>query len=119
MTRLILLFFALTFLISCGLEGAPEGILAKDKMIDVLTDIQVVDAYVSALPIDSLKKNKIDFYKSVFKKHHTDSLQFKKSLQYYTKDPEKMQSIYDQVHIAIDTLQSRVVQEERSPGLKK
>ncbi|HCN85045.1 MAG TPA: DUF4296 domain-containing protein [Sphingobacteriaceae bacterium] len=113
MTRLILLFFALTFFTSCDFAGAPEGILPRDKMISVLTDIQVVDAYVTSMPIDSVKKNKIDFYKSVFKKHETDSLQFRKSLEYYSRDPEKMQRMYETVQTAIDALQQRVILGEK------
>lgn len=113
MTRLILLFFALTFFTSCDFEGTPEGVLPKDKMISVLTDIQVVDAYVTSLPIDSIKKNKIDFYQSVFKKHQTDSLQFAKSLEYYSRDPEKMRLMYEETQTAIDTLQSDLLRKER------
>lgn len=113
MTRLILLFFALTFFTSCDFESAPAGILPKDKMISVLTDIQVVDSYVTSIPPDSVKKNKIDFYQSVFKKHETDSLQFRKSLEYYSRDPEKMRLMYEEIQTAIDTLQSDLLREER------
>lgn len=119
MTRLILLFFALTFFTSCDFYGTPAGIIPRDKMISVLTDIQVVDAYVSALPIDSLKKNKIDFYTSVFKKYQTDSTQFRKSMEFYSKDPDQMQLMYEKIHTAIDTLQSKVVREEAASATKK
>ncbi len=112
MTRLILLFFALTFFASCDFAGAPEGILPRDKMTRVLMDIQVVDSYVTSMPPDSVKKNKIDFYQSVFKKHETDSLQFTNSLEYYSRDPKKMQIMYEEIQTAIDTLQSELLRKE-------
>jgi hypothetical protein len=119
MTRLILLFFVLTFFASCDFLGTPAGIIPKDKMISVLTDIQVVDAYVSALPNDSIKNQKIDFYQSVFNKYDTDSVQFKKSMEFYAKDPAKMQQMYEIIHTALDTLQSKVALEDKAVDVKK
>ncbi|HEY5326215.1 MAG TPA: DUF4296 domain-containing protein, partial [Mucilaginibacter sp.] len=46
---------------------------------------------------DSLYKYGLNRYLSVFKKYHTDSAQFKKSLKYYTTQPDELEAMYDQV----------------------
>jgi hypothetical protein len=94
-----LFFLVLIFLTACGGNKIPEGIIAPDKMTSLLTDIHIVDGTmynVMQMP-DSLYKYGIDKYQSVFRKYHTDSVQFKKSFQYYSSNPEKMQAIYEQV----------------------
>ena len=109
MTRLILLFFILTFFMSCDSGRASEDVLPEDKMIDVLTDIQILESFIVTMTPDSVSKNKLNFYKSVFEKHRTDSAQFRKSMDFYAKDPLNMAAMYEKVGVNIDTIQARVI----------
>lgn len=98
-----LFFSVLIFLTACSGNKIPEGIIAQDKMTSLLTDIHIVDGSmynVMQVP-DSLYKYGTDKYQMVFRKYHTDSVQFKKSFQYYSANPEKMQAIYEQVSVII------------------
>jgi len=100
-----LFFSVLIFLAACSGNKTPDGIIAQDKMTNVLTDIHIVDGSmynVMQLP-DSLYKYGTDKYQMVFRKYQTDSVQFKKSFQYYSSNPEKLQAIYDQITINIKT----------------
>jgi hypothetical protein len=94
-----LFFSVLIFLAACSGNKIPDGIIAPDRMTYLLTDIHIVDGSmynVMQLP-DSLYKYGTDKYQMVFRKYHTDSVQFKKSFQYYAANPEKMQAIYEQI----------------------
>ncbi|MBS1521694.1 MAG: DUF4296 domain-containing protein [Bacteroidetes bacterium] len=98
-----LFFSVLIFLAACSSNKTPEGIIPQDKMTNLLTDIHIVDGSmynVMQLP-DSLYKYGTDKYLMVFRKYHTDSLQFKKSFQYYAAHPEKMEAIYEQITATI------------------
>jgi len=100
-----LFFSVLIFLAACSGNKIPDGIIAQDKMTNLLTDIHMVDGSmynVMQLP-DSLYKYGTDKYQMVFRKYQTDSVQFKKSFQYYSSNPEKLQAIYDQITINIKT----------------
>jgi len=100
-----LFFSVLIFLAACSGNKIPDGIIAQDKMTNLLTDIHIVDGSmynVMQLP-DSLYKYGTDKYQMVFRKYQTDSVQFKKSFQYYASNPDKLQAIYDQVTINIKT----------------
>ena len=94
-----LFFSVLIFLTACSGNKIPNGIIAQDKMTNLLTDIHIVDGSmynVMQLP-DSLYKYGTDKYQMVFRKYHTDSLQFRKSFQYYSAHPEKMEAMYEQI----------------------
>jgi hypothetical protein len=98
-----LFFSVLIFLAACSGNKIPDGIIQPDKMTNLLTDIHIVDGSmynVTQVP-DSLYKYGTDKYQMVFRKYHTDSVQFKKSFQYYASNPEKMQAIYEQITLTI------------------
>jgi hypothetical protein len=98
----ILFFLPLLFLLSCK-DKPAEGILNSEQMQALLIDVHIVDGAlyeVSSEP-DSLFKYGSGKYEQVFKKHHTDSTQFKKSFYYYTNRPDELYKIYEKIVPAI------------------
>ncbi|NCD71876.1 DUF4296 domain-containing protein [Mucilaginibacter sp. R11] len=68
-------------------------------MTGLLTEVHLVDGslyQVSQNP-DSLYRHGMARYLAVFKQYGVDSTQFRKSVEYYTANPEKMQVMYDQI----------------------
>ena len=100
MHKYITLFFSVTFFFTACKNGkAPDGIIKHNQMVSLLTDVHIADGSLYAIPQmpDSLYKYGQGAYLEVFKKHHTDSVQFKASLRYYATQPVELQAIYDQV----------------------
>lgn len=97
----IILFFCLAaFFISCNTKDEiPADILNLHDMAGVLTDIHIVDGSLYSVPQqpDSMAKHGLGLYIAVFKVHHTDTAQFKKSMRYYSLHPDKLNTIYDDV----------------------
>ena len=101
MHKYIILFFSvLTLLCSCsGDDSAPDGILKKSEMVNVLTDVHIVDGgliNISQEP-DTLYKYGYLKYLAVFKKYNTDSAEFRRSFKYYSLKPSVFSDIYDKV----------------------
>lgn len=97
---IILFFLMLFFLFSCTDDRKKTiRIINHNGMVKVLTAVHLVDGrlYSVAQVPDSLYKYGSKNYRSVFKKYHTDSAQFKRSLQYFTTQPVELLAIYDQV----------------------
>ncbi|WP_158828551.1 DUF4296 domain-containing protein [Mucilaginibacter lacusdianchii] len=94
----IILFFLVPILFSCKSSTPPE-ILDKDQMADVLVDVHLVNGTLATVPQlpDSLYKYGINKYQVVFKNHHTDSTQFRKSFKYYVSKPDQLDAVYEQV----------------------
>jgi hypothetical protein len=96
---IILFFLVLTILCSCGGDSAPDGILKKTEMVNVLTDVHIVDGSLISLSQapDTLYKYGYPKYSAVFKKDNTDSAQFRMSFKYYSLKPALLIDIYDKV----------------------
>lgn len=93
-------------------KSGSTGILSKEQMVSVLTDIHIAEAQVGMknLPLDSSKKVFTSFEQEILKKYKVDNAVFKKSYQYYLKENLKeMDVIYSAV---VDSLSMREVRKK-------
>ncbi|WP_026899397.1 DUF4296 domain-containing protein [Daejeonella oryzae] len=99
MRHFILLFFGLVLLSACDQQKAPKGIMENKKMVTVLTDVHLMDAYISMIPYNDsvLKQQSLRYYDAIYKKHKISRRDFDKSLEYYSKQPKVLDSMYSQV----------------------
>jgi hypothetical protein len=108
MPKYIASFFLVTlFLSACNGNKSEKEIINTDEMINLMTDMHIVDGsmYNSvSQSSDSLYKFGIAKYMALFKKYHVDSVQFRKSLDYYTNKPVEMGKMYD---VILDKLQKK------------
>ncbi len=96
--HLTLFFSALIFIASCKDNKGDTGVIDKNKMALILTDVHLVDGSLQAHGVnDSIYKYGANRYKLVFKKYGIDSTLFNKSLKYYAGDPKQMVAIYDNI----------------------
>lgn len=87
----------------------PKGILQKERLINILADIQITEAY-----LDDLRKNTVKttdtsllYYEKVFKKYGCSPEEFEKSLLYYKQDLEEMSQIYADVITRLNELSAK------------
>jgi len=120
MRKYIILFFsALLFLFACKWGSTPPGILKPDDMVKVMVAVHLVDGSISIINApngDSLYKFGAGRYQAMFKSMHTDSAQFRKSLQYYTKHPDQFETMYEQI---VKILQAKDDSVNKPPPLPK
>lgn len=110
--KLILIFivFALSTS-SCNLKGdkssdLPKGILEKEKLINILADIQITESYLDDLRKSAVRTTDTSllYYEKVFKKYDCSPEEFEKSLLFYKKDLEDMGQIYTDVITRLNEL---------------
>jgi hypothetical protein len=100
MRKYITLFFsALIFLWSCKGNKNSDTIINHDRMINLLTDVHITDGslYSVMQNPDSLRKYGMPKYLALFKRYHTDSAQFRKSMAYYSTKPDELLIMYNQI----------------------
>ncbi|WP_462265099.1 DUF4296 domain-containing protein [Mucilaginibacter sp.] len=105
------------FLTACGGKKVPPGIIRQDSMVSLLTDVHIVDGSlytVSQVP-DSVNKYAMGRYARVFQQHRTDSAQFRKSLLYYSKHPDRLDEVYTGV---IQNLEEKNTELNKLPATK-
>lgn len=96
-------------------KGPPrEGVLRESRMVALLVDLHYFEGiytvtggstgYWADKSADSL-----DFYHEVFASHGTGREEFKKSLEYYSYNPEQFEQLYNRV---VDELSKRLTEAE-------
>lgn len=116
MKRLIPVLFLLIFFLACS-DSTPKGVLARENMVNLLTDMHVVDGYANTLPTDSLTRKTYPLYRSVFKKYNTDSINFRRSIDFYTRRPEELKQIYVSVTTKLENMQK--AEQKRLDDIRK
>ncbi|WP_338221618.1 DUF4296 domain-containing protein [Algoriphagus sp. oki45] len=109
MNRILILLLALVLVFSCtGKKNPPAGILSEDQMVMVLTDIQLTEGKVSALPVsyDSSQVLYSLLEKEVFLKHSVSDSLFTQSMLYYLEDAKAMEQIYARVIDSLTVLET-------------
>ncbi|MEO3408563.1 DUF4296 domain-containing protein [Mucilaginibacter sp. CAU 1740] len=100
MHKYITLFFsAALFLCACNGKSIPKDVLQPNAMANILTEMHIIDGtmYNVMQAPDSLYKYGAGKYAAMFKRLHTDTAMFNKSMKYYSNQPDKLLAVYDQV----------------------
>lgn len=84
----------------------PENLLSKDKMVEVLLDVSLLNA-AKGINKSILETNGIVPDSYVYNKHHIDSLQFLNSNNYYTYYINDYQEIINKVNDSLKTLRTQ------------
>ena len=99
--RQLLAFLVSFFIIaSCGKPKTiiPEGVLSEKEMIPVLVDIHIAQSAASLYdPEDSAKHNMNEMLPYILSIHHIEKAKYDSSISFYTRHPEIMQVMYDEV----------------------
>lgn len=121
----ILFSLLLLFLVACRSGPVPDRLIEEDRFVPLLVDIHLADGYLSSksqVP-DSLGYRGNGLYAAIFKKHHVDSAQFKKSFQYYSIHLEQMNRIYqaviDRLTAKSDSVTKQLAAEEMDRSRRK
>lgn len=104
--RKIVLFVlagSITLLTGCGGDERPKGVLSEKQMVNVMTELYLSEEKVNklAIPYDSIKELFPMFSERAFRKAGVSDTVFRKSLDYYMSQPQKMENIYT---ILVDSL---------------
>ena len=79
----------------------PPDLIEESKMAQVISDISITEAILTNEPLasmnDSIKKI------NVLKEHGLTNRQFLSSMKYYSENPLKLQSIYEEVENIISS----------------
>ena len=90
------------FFFSCGgskQEQIPVGVLAKDKMVKILSDIQLAEGELTFNNSQTIIDPAADTisYSVIFANNKIKKADYDSSMKYYTLHPELLNEIYDEV----------------------
>ena len=98
LTYIIFLLSTVIF-ISCGgtQKEASSDIIAKDKMIEVITEIELAQALIKVKFANQDTVNQNQLFDEVYKDFNISEEEFNNSLIYYCKEPKLLEEIYVKV----------------------
>jgi hypothetical protein len=98
MKNFVFIILVLFLSVSCKKElvKEPKRLIEKEKMIDIMYDLSLLEAikYQNPLSLDSVNSDPKNF---VLKKYKVDSLQFAQSNIYYAADYNMYKEMYDEI----------------------
>ncbi len=114
-TKTILFFLVLMILMACNTNKAPDNIIERNKMVNVLADMHLADAVLARVNNqDTMLMMASSKYYFIFKKYQIDSAKFTNSLKYYNNAPDEFIKMYAEV---IDILNAKIPKQKK--GKKK
>jgi hypothetical protein len=108
------IFLSLALVFSCGkADKKPDGLLSQEEMVKVLAEIYIAEEKVNSLALsrDSAAQVFDLVRERVFSTTGVPDSVFRRSLDYYTDRPQKLEKIYA---VLIDSLQLREQRATRS-----
>lgn len=89
----------------------PDNLIQKDKMVDILNDLAVLNAAKST-NVAVLRNHDIEPMEYIFTKYGIDSMQFVESDRYYASIPEEHEKIYMAVEAKLEQEEKRLSDEK-------
>mgnify|MGYP001101236479 CR=1 FL=1 len=89
-------------------ETKPEVLLTESQMIDVTTDIQLIEAalnYRRNIGLDFTDIRDV-YYGHLFEKHGITAEIYQENVLFYNRTPARMESIYNEVLENLEALQA-------------
>jgi hypothetical protein len=114
--RLIVKILVAAILISACTEPElkPKGVLSENVMAALLTDIHLAEGAKTGRQVmgDTLRVE--TYYQKILKKHNTSLRAFNKSYDFYAKQPQIMNGIYEEVVENLNRMEVRVPKWEKA-----
>ncbi len=94
--------------------------IPRDVLVNVITDIHLMDGITNDMkyyrkynPGDS-----IDMYSYIFEKYNVDRKMYERTINEYSKYPQLLDKVYDEVLMELKLLQDKVEMEEEEDRLE-
>lgn len=91
----IISLLVLSFFSSC--DKRPEGVLSESEMVDLLTDLQLAEAYYSTNMTGNGSIDRRSLEESVLKKHGVSREELEATIKYYARNIDDYSKLYDKV----------------------
>ncbi len=85
--------------------GKPKNLIPEDKMVDILTEMAIVNAARNYNKI-MLEQTGIKPDQYIYDKFAIDSVQFEKSNAYYTEKYDDYERVFDKVKDSLQSLKT-------------
>lgn len=105
MRKALILLSVVILLSACGSKRLPDGIIDHDRMVPLLVDIYLTEAYFgveTSYNFDSLSPDMVRAYNDLLARHGVTPDELDASVDYYAHHPELYNAIHHEVKAIIE-----------------
>jgi hypothetical protein len=95
------------FICSCQEDKKPDNLISKEVMIDIITDLAVLEAVQSHNP-SLLQLYGINPKEYVYDKYRVDSMQLAQSNRYYALNIKEYDAMYEKVKVRLEQQKAEI-----------
>jgi hypothetical protein len=90
-------------------------VIPEKDMVSILVKVHITDATITSSDLKKtfFEKDTIDYYGKIYQQYGYTSAQFDSSFHYYSKDPKKLDAIYDKVIFELSRIQTDLIQNSK------
>lgn len=93
-------------------DPAPDNLIPRGKMKEILTDMHYADAYAfQEFRADSIYRAAAGMYLEIFEKYGVDTAEFNSSFNYYVEHPDVLDKMYQAMIDSLNARESRIREE--------
>lgn len=96
-SSLLLALFCLVSIFLSSCNDRPDGVLSDSEMVDLLTDLQLAEAYNNTSASGSGNVDRRSLEEAVLKKHGVTREQLEATIAYYARNLDDYSKLYDKV----------------------
>jgi len=110
MKNLVSCIISLIIILSCNnqVKDVPEDIISEDKMVEVITEIELTQALIKLKFLHQDTLNPQQLFNEVYSDFNVSKEQFNKSLAFYSQEPKTIENIYVKVIINLSKRQAEI-----------
>jgi len=113
----IFLLGVIALLFSCAPEDSyieePVPLIEESKMIEILTDVHIIEGSRTGLSIMGDTVGIAVYYQRLFAKYDVTKESYQENFNYYLKDPDRMDLMYEKVIENLSILESEEAEKKK------
>jgi len=88
---------------------APDNIIPEEKMVEILTNVHLIEGARTGLVITGDSVHGInEYYKALYVKYNITQAEFDSSFVYYSKDPKVFDKMFEKVIENLSVIESEL-----------
>lgn len=93
----------------------PDTLISRSQMVRILTDVHLTESVLTYLKTkgEASKSLSDDYYNAVFSKYKISRKNFESNFNYYKRDQEDLEKIYEEVINNLESLKNQGLQKEK------
>ena len=112
-----IVFSVFILIISCTNKQeiqVKNNLIPEEKLIPLIVDVHLFDAYMNLGMNDSISFDPKKINNAIFEKHGTTREKFTETINYYSQDPQQLDSLYEKILVRMSEMKAEIIDPKKN-----